>query len=326
MDKTRITASIDTISLLFISCSSHLEVIPDGDNSANRADQYADGKEGYKYKGPHLREGHDLHEGDTEAFDDLCLKRGIQTPLSKKRQSAADHAENKSFNNKRAANKAVGSADHLHYGDLLASAVSGKLDSVAHYKQRYKAEYDYQRKGHDAYDVPDRYELIRKLGGGIDLDDAVDILDLSFCLIHKAEVDELDGKTVAEHLVVYSLHEALVILLHEAFPCLASADKFNACHIVQRLKLGLELRGGLLRGHILINISKDLVLVAYIVNYLIDIDIQQSEAAHNDQAGDYYRNRCEGHKAMRKNIAEALAYKISVSIQLHSCNTRPFRH
>ena len=134
------------------------------------------------------------------------------------------------------------------------------------------------------------------------------------------------NKAMAEDLIINALHKALVVLLHEVILSFGAAYKLNICDIVYRRNLGLELCRGVLCAHGLVNICKDLVLVAYIVNYVIDINIKKREAAHNYEAGNDYRDRGKGHKAMRENIAEALAYQISVSTQFHSCSTHPFRH
>ena len=130
---------------------------------------------------------------------------------------------------------------------------------------------------------------------------------------------------MAENLVVKALHIAFIILFKEVLTRLAAAYKVHACDIVERLELCLYLRSRFLRGHILVNIGKDLVLIADVLNYLVDVYIKKREAAHYYQAGNYYRDRGKGHESVRKHISEALAYKISVSIQLHNCSTRPFR-
>ena len=140
-----------------------------------------------------------------------------------------------------------------------------------------------------------------------------------------AKINKLNDKAMAEDLFVETLHIAFVILFKEVLTCLAAAYKVYTCDIIERLKLCLYLRGRFLCGHILVNIGKDLVLIADILDYLVDVYIKKREAAHYYQAGNYYRDRGKGHKSVRKHIAEALAYKISVSIQLHNCSTRPFR-
>ena len=48
-------------------------------------------------------------------------------------------------------------------------------------------------------------------------------------------------------------------------------------------------RSCLLRGHVLVNIGKNLILIAYILNYLINVYIKKRKAAHYYKAGNYYR-------------------------------------
>ena len=95
---------------------------------------------------------------------------------------------------------------------------------------------------------------------------------------------------MAENLVVKPLHEAFVILFEEILPRLAAADKIDTCNIVERFELRLYLRGGLLCGHILIDIGEDLILIADILDYLIDVYVEKRKAAHYYKAGNYYCN------------------------------------
>ena len=131
---------------------------------------------------------------------------------------------------------------------------------------------------------------------------------------------------MAEHFVVYAFHKAFIVLFHKRFLGFGAAHKLNVCDIIDRLDLGLELCRCILCAHGFVNISENLILIAYVVDYVIYIDIKKREAAHYYKAGNDYRDRGKGHKAMRENIAEALAYQISVSTQFHSCSTHPFRH
>jgi len=305
--------------------SSHLEVISDRDNAADCADKYADREERDEHDNPHLRKRNYLHKGYCKTLRNFSLQCLIQTPLGKERKSAAGNAKHESLNNKGASNEAVGCADHLHYGDLFSSAVGRELYGIAHDKQRHKAEYSDEHKRYYAYDVANGDKFIRKFGGRVDLIDTVNIFYRGFSCVHLAKINKLNDKAMAEDLFVETLHIAFVILFKEVLTCLAAAYKVYTCDIIERLKLCLYLRGRFLCGHILVNIGKDLVLIADILDYLVDVYIKKREAAHYYQAGNYYRDRGKGHKSVRKHIAEALAYKISVSIQLHNCSTRPFR-
>ena len=75
-----------------------------------------------------------------------------------------------------------------------------------------------------------------------------------------------------------------------------------------------------------IHIGKDLILLLQLIDVMVDIDGEQRKAAHDQQAGNNDDDAGEGHEAVRRDAAEALAYQITKSIQSHSCNTHPFRH
>ena len=61
---------------------------------------------------------------------DLGNQRIIEQPHSSKSQASADNTQEETLNHEGEADKAVGSAHHLHDGDLILTVIHGQLDSV----------------------------------------------------------------------------------------------------------------------------------------------------------------------------------------------------
>ena len=91
-----------------------------------------------------------------------------------------------------------------------------------------------------------------------------------------AEVNKLNDKAMAENLVVENPPYSFRHTFEEILTRLAAAYKVHACDIVERLELCLYLRGRFLRGHILVNVGKDLILISDVLNYLVDVYIQEA--------------------------------------------------
>ena len=301
-----------------------LEVIAYRARPAEYADEDADAQEGYQQRPHDGRERYKRDQCAGHAAHDLVQQQGVQSPLDDEGQQAAEHAEHQTLYYERAADKAVGRADHAHDRYLLAPGEGGELYRVGHDKEGDDDEYDDKRQGHYADDVPRRYEALGIVEVRVDVGDAVDRLEVGFRLGGEAYVGEVDDIPVAEHALVQAVKQLGVVVLLEVLHGLGAAHEFRPCHVGHRLDKRLY-RPGLLLGEVLVYEGDYLVLALQVGDHLVYVHDQQAEAAHDDKAGHGYRDRGKAHQPVAEYAGEAGLYQITESTQFHSCNTRPFR-
>ena len=151
----------------------------------------------------------------------------------------------------------------------------------------------------------------------LDLGDALDVLELGLGLLHHGDIRQVDDEAVAQDLVVETLGEIGAVILHEAVKGLAAGDECGRADVVDRVDLALE-RSCVFLGIGVVDKGDDLVLVLQPLDEPVDVQTEQRNAAHDDQARHNDRDRCEGHEAVRANASEALPDQITASIQSHS--------
>src|SRR5699024_10674902 len=117
---------------------------------------------------------------------------------------------------------------------------------------------------------------------------------------------------------------ARVVIGDEVLEGGVAVDEGDAVYVVYGLEYGLD-GLGVLQREVLVYEADDVVLLLKADYHLVDIDREEGEAAHDDQAGDYDCDGGKRHKAMGEYAFAAFHYQIPCFVNLHSCNTRPFR-
>ena len=74
-----------------------------------------------------------------------------------------------------------------------------------------------------------------------------------------------------------------------------------------------------------VRIGDDAVLALHLGDHVVDIEREQREAAHDEQARRDDRDARKGHEPVREDVFEALTDQEEKSTHSHSRNTHPFR-
>ena len=154
--------------------------------------------------------------------------------------------------------------------------------------------------------------------------DAFDVLQIGLRLLHEGEVREAQHIAVAEDGRVDVLKEIGVIVRLEGGHGLLARDKFARFDVLDLGDLALK-RAGLLLGEVLVHIGNDAVLALHLGDHVVDIERDEREAAHDEQARRDDRHARKGHEAVGENIFNALPEQEEKSTHSHSRNTHPFR-
>ena len=237
---------------------------------------------------------------------------------------AAERAEHQALHHEGQTDEAVGRADHAHDGDLLAPRERGELDRVRHDEERHDDERDDQNDGDDAHDVSERDELLGVIQMRAHIRDAVDAFQIRLGLLHEGEVRQAQHIAMAEDGGVDVLKEVGVIVRLEGGHGLLARDEFAGFDVRNLGDLALE-RAGLVLIERLVHIGDDAVLALHLGNHVVDIQREQREAAHDEQARRDDRDACKGHEPVRKDVFDALPEQEEKSTHSHSRNTHPFR-
>ena len=237
---------------------------------------------------------------------------------------AAERAKHQALHHEGQTDEPVGRADHAHDGDLLAPRERGELDRVRHDEERHDDERDDQNDGDDAHDVSERDELLRVIQMRAHVRDAVDALQIRLGLLHEGEVREAQHIAVAEDGGIDVLKEVGVIVRLKRGHGLLARDEFAGFDVRDLGDLALK-RAGLVLGKRLVHIGDDAVLALHLGDHIVDIEREQREAAHDEQACRDDRDARKGHEPVRKNIFNALTDQEEKSTHSHSRNTHPFR-
>ena len=131
----------------------------------------------------------------------------------------------------------------------------------------------------------------------------------------------MDAVTVPQH-TGGQIGQQLILLtaLQEVLQRLFPGHKGGRGHIVQRGKLFLQLPG-LLLGVALVHIGQKFVFFFQFSQHVLQIDSQQGECAHNEQAGHDHAHGSKGHKAVAEYVVKAFCDVISGIKSSGHCNT-----
>ena len=305
--------------------SLDFQIVANGREAAEHADEHTHAEEHQQQRQRHgcKRE----HRDDTgrHGGHDLADDQAVEPPLKQERDQTADQAEHKALDHERQTDEAIRRTDHLHDGDLLAPAERGQLDGVGHNKQGHRDEDHDQNDGDHAHNVPERDEVFRIVQVRRDIGNAVHIFQRGLRVLHERQVVERHDVAVTEDRRVNVVKEVGVILGLERLHGLLARDELDRGDIRHCGDLGLDGPGLVLRER-LIDVGDDLVLVLQAVDVRVNVERQQREAAHDEQARDDDRDRREGHETVREDVFHALRHQVVESIQLHIRSTRPIRH
>ena len=158
-----------------------------------------------------------------------------------------------------------------------------------------------------------------------DISHALDGPDILLRLAHFGVVLQRDNETVPEGRSLQPRKEVHVLLLfHKALQRLLPGDKLGAVDIGNQVDLRADALGlGLGIG--VVNIDQHFIFLLQLHDHLVEVEEDQAEGAHNDQAGHRYPDSGEGHEAVEEDAADALPQEIADVILLHTRNTHPFR-
>ena len=160
----------------------------------------------------------------------------------------------------------------------------------------------------------------------MDLGNTGDILDLCHRLLHKRIALQRHHKTVAQVGGQNAGKGGTLILMigNECLQRFLTGNELGQQHIVDLVDSGSDAPGVGVR-QVAVHINQNFICLIQILHHQVHIVNQSGEAAHNQQAGHRDNDGGKGHEAVGENATDALHEQISDIIDLHSCNTHPFR-
>ena len=140
---------------------------------------------------------------------------------------------------------------------------------------------------------------------------------------HLLDILDMDLEPIPEHLGGQAVHQ--IVLLPpclKILQCLRPCDKGDLGHIGDSLDFRLKGPGLLLRVAV-VNVGQEQILVLQVPQHVVQVDRQQGEGTHDQQAGHDHAHSGKGHEAVGEDRVEALAEIVfSVKSSRHCCNTR----
>ena len=146
-----------------------------------------------------------------------------------------------------------------------------------------------------------------------------------FRLPHEGVVLQGDHKAVPQGVGLQSGKGfGIVLFLHEVLQGFFPGNKLGVMNVSDHIDLRPDALGLILRIG-LVNIDDHFILLFQLRHHNAEIVQNQTEAAHDDQAGNGDADCREGHEAVEENTPDAFADQITKFIPLHTYSTRPFR-
>ena len=239
---------------------------------------------------------------------------GIQPPFGKESQSARQQAEHHAFNHKRPANKPVGCANHFLNGDLLPPGKHAELDRVGDNEHRNNSQSHHHGKRHNVEHPLHLHQFGDHSFIRTDICHTVHRFDFGNGLFGLCRIGERKDKAVAQRIIRGVIAVEDFGILAQIFTIFFQRNipifKVDRGDIADPLKLRAK-RLGLARCQLLIDKHHDLARLLQIADTQIDVIRQQRHRSGKDQAGDHNEHRCQRHKAVLENIAEAFLPVIS---------------
>ena len=159
---------------------------------------------------------------------------------------------------------------------------------------------------------------------GIDFHNAVHVHQFFLRLLGFGDVCHMHHIPVAEYRGIDFIEQTVLVIFLKGLHGLVSGHEFHGFHIVDGQNgifqvLCLRLRV------VLVHKCNDFILFFQFGNDIVDVQCQQAENAHDNQASHNDGHGSKGHETMFKDALKALFGEVSKIIQSHMRNTHPFR-
>ena len=230
----------------------------------------------------------------------------IANPLQAEGQNSTHHTQREAFHDKGQADKTVGSAYHLHNGDLIPAVIHSQLNGVGDDQKADHQQHSNDCGRNDVQHALDGAEALCQLIGCGSLRHTGQLLQLLIGLLHQQIVFQHHHIPVAQVGCLHAAESTVTVMVcNEILQRFLPGNKGGLQNVVQQIDLCAD-GPGLSIGQFTVHIDQDLTGPVQIPYHFVQIVGKNREAAYDNQAGHRNADSGKGHEAMGKNTLYAL--------------------